>query len=476
MPRLAAYFGGRSMAKLERINAAVNAFMWGPAMLVLFMFVGIYLSIKTGFVQLKTRTIYNKTIRTLLMHRENKNNAALTPFQAMTSALAGTVGTGNIAGVALAVLYGGAGTVFWMWISAFLGMCTKYAEILLAMRYRHRLSDGGYHGGAMYYIEYGLGRRMRPLAVAFALFGCGASFGIGNVAQGTEIAGAAQELLGAPREITGLCLALVVGITIIGGIKRVGAVTGVLVPTMSVLYLLMGVYIIIVRVQGVPAMLAEIFTEAFSPRAMGGGIINAIRLGVSRGVFSNEAGLGSAPMAHATAETDEPCEQAMWGILEVFVDTMVICSVTAFALLLSGICEADNTARYESGTAATAAAFDAILHNGYGGILIKLSVILFAVSSMVCWSYYGECCVAYLTRDSRIAVHIYKVIFTAVCFAGAVGTGTMMWSVSDTLNALMAVPNLSAIMLLSGAVTTMTRGYFEKNKANGKNTVADTGE
>ena len=464
------------MAKAERINALVNAFMWGPAMLVLFMFVGIYLSIKCGFVQLKIRTIYDKTLGALLTHKENKNKAALSPFQAMTSALAGTVGTGNIAGVALAVLYGGAGTVFWMWVSASFGMCTKYAEILLAMRYRHRLADGGYRGGAMYYIEYGLGRRMRPLAVAFALFGCGASFGIGNVAQGTEIASAAQELFGAPREMTGLCLAIVVGIIIIGGIKRVGAVTSVLVPTMSVLYLLAGLYVIIIRMQGVPAMLAEIFTEAFSPRAMGGGIINAIRLGVSRGVFSNEAGLGSAPMAHAAAETDEPCEQAMWGIFEVFVDTMVICSITAFALLLSGVCEGGNTAQYMSGTAATAATFDAILHNGYGGILIKLSVILFAVSSMVCWSYYGECCVAYLTRDNHIAVHVYKVLFTAVCFAGAVGTGTMMWSVSDTLNALMAVPNLTAVMLLSGSVAAMTQAYFKKNKGNGKNTVADTGE
>lgn len=454
------------MESLARINAAVNAFAWGPVMLALFAFVGVYLSIKTGFIQLRARTVYEKTFGALFKRSARRNGAVLSPFQAMSTALAGTVGMGNIAGVALAVLVGGAGTVFWMWVSAFFGMCTKYAEIVLAVHYRRKSPDGGHRGGAMYYIEDGLGHKMRPLAAAFALFGTGASFGIGNIAQGSEIAGAAHELFGASPGVTGALVALVVGVIILGGIKRVGAVTGVLVPVMSGLYLIAGVYVIIVRAQAVPAMLGRIVSEAFSFRAVGGGMLGAMRLGVSRGVFSNEAGLGSAPMAHAAADAAEPCEQAMWGIFEVFADTMVICSITAFAMLLSGV--ADMGGAYESGTAAAGAAFDVILHGGLGGKLIKLSVILFALSSMVCWSYYGECCVAYLTRDSRAASVLYKGAFTAVCYLGAVGTGTLMWELSDTLNALMAVPNLAALILLGGTVARLTRQYFAKCK----NTVA----
>lgn len=465
------YAGGAPMESLARINAAVNAFAWGPVMLALFAFAGMYLSAKTGFVQLRVKTVYEKTLGTLFRPRAKEKGAALSPFQAMSTALAGTVGTGNIAGVALAVLVGGAGTVFWMWVSAFFGMCTKYAEIVLAVHYRRRLPEGGYRGGAMYYIEDGLGRKMRPLAAAFAFFGAGASLGIGNMAQGSEIAGAAHELFGAPQGVTGVLLAFAVGLIILGGIKRVGAVTGVLVPVMSGLYLIAGVYIIIVRAQAVPAMLSRIFTEAFTWRAAGGGMLGAMRLGVSRGVFSNEAGLGSAPMAHAAADTDEPCEQAMWGIFEVFADTMVICSITAFALLLSGVADTGG-AVYASGTAAAGAAFDAILHGGLGGRFIKLSVILFALSSMVCWSYYGDCCVAYLTRGSRVASVLYKALFTATCFFGAVGSGNVMWELSDTLNALMALPNLAAIILLGGTVARLTREYFAKCK----NTVADTGE
>lgn len=460
------------MEHLMRINTAINAFAWGPVMLGLFVLAEVYLSVKTGFVQLRVRTVYKKTIGSLFSSRNRGNGAALSPFQAMSTALAGTVGTGNIAGVALAVITGGAGAIFWMWLSAFFGMCTKYAEITLAVYFRRRLPDGSYRGGAMYYIEDGLGRKMRPLAVAFAIFGCGASFGIGNVAQGSEIAGAAQELFNAPHALTGVFLALFTGLVIIGGIKRIGAMTGVLVPLMSGFYIIAGLYVIIVRAQAVPAMLARIFAEAFSWRAAGGGMLGAMRMGMSRGVFSNEAGLGSAPMAHAAADTDEPCEQAMWGIFEVFADTMLICSITAFAMLLSGVADTGNTALYASGTAAAAAAFDEILHSGLGGRLIKLSVILFALSSMVCWSYYGECCVAYLTHDSCAALLLYKAVFTVVCFLGATGTGSMMWELSDTLNALMAMPNLAALILLGGTVARLSREYMDKCK----NTVANRGE
>ena len=449
------------------INNALNAFAWGPVMLAFFIFTGVYLSVRTGFVQLRLRIVFKSTLGALFKKREKGADGALTPFQAMTTALAGTVGTGNIAGVAGAMFTGGAGAVFWMWVSAFFGMCTKYAEIVLAVRYRVIDADGTRRGGAMYYIERGLGERWRWLAVCFAALGCAASFGIGNMAQSSEIAGAAHELWRVDSAVTGALLALTVGLIVIGGIKRIGTVTSYLVPAMSVFYLLAGLFIVIVRAGDVPAMLTRIVREAFSLRAAGGGILGcgimrAMKQGFARGIFSNEAGLGSAPIAHAASSSDEPCEQAMWGIFEVFVDTIVICTITAFAMLLSGVLDAPGGAgAYASGGAAAAAAFDAVIPGGFGGRVIQFSLILFALSSIVCWCYYGESCLDYLSGGSGAVRTVYKVIFVLFCFLGATGSGALMWDISDTLNGLMAIPNLIALALLGGTAARLTREYFE---------------
>ena len=451
------------------INNALSDFVWGPVMLALFIAAGVYLSLKTGFVQLRLGIVFRHTLGSLFQKREISSGGELTPFQAMTTALAGTVGTGNIAGVALAMFSGGAGAVFWMWISAFFGMCTKYAEIVLAVRYRVIAPDGTRRGGAMYYIEQGLGKEWRWLAVCFAALGCAASFGIGNMAQSSEIAGAAHELWGTENTLTGLLLALTVGLIIIGGIKRIGALTSYLVPAMTVFYLLAGLFIVIVRAAEIPAMLMRIVREAFSLRAAGGGILGcgmmrAMRQGFARGIFSNEAGLGSAPIAHAASSADEPCEQAMWGIFEVFADTFVVCTITAFAMLLSGVLDTPGgVSVFSSGGAAASAAFDSVIPGGFGGRIIKFSLILFAISSIVCWSYYGESCLAYLTGGSGTAQEIYKLVFVLSCFFGATGAGALMWDISDTLNGLMAIPNLAALVLFGGEAARITRGYFSES-------------
>lgn len=458
------------MSWITRVNNAVNAFAWGGIMLALFVLVGVRLSIKTGFVQLRAGLVFQKTIASLFSGGKRRSKSALTPFQAMTTALAGTVGTGNIAGVTGALFVGGAGSVFWMWISAFIGMCTKYAEIVLAVHYRRKDSTGAYRGGAMYYIEDGLGTGERWLAVVFAVLGCAASFGIGNMAQSCEISGAAKALFGADVRLSGLITAALVGLVVIGGIKRIGTVTGYLVPAMSVFYVLAGAYVIIVRAQDVPQMLWRIVSEAFSLKAVGGGVFGcgmarAVKLGFSRGVFSNEAGLGSAPIAHAAADTDEACEQGMWGIFEVFVDTIVICSITAFAVLLSGITDLPSGLdEYASCGAAAAAAFNAVMHCTLGGKIIQLSLIFFALSSIICWCYYGESCLHYLTGGSRAVDLVYKAVFICFCYLGAIGSGTVIWDISDTLNGLMALPNLAALLLLGDKVAALTKDYFNRRK------------
>lgn len=456
-----------------KLNAALKAFAWGPIMLIFFVLVGVHLSIRTNFIQLKLSLVFQKTLGSLFRGNNKASTGALTPFQAMTTALAGTVGTGNIAGVTGAIFLGGAGAVFWMWVSAFFGMCTKYAEIVLAVHYRRKNRAGTYCGGPMYYIEAGLGKRYKLLAVCFAVLGCAASFGIGNMAQSSEIAGAAESLFGAEKAVTGAALAVVVALIVLGGIKRIGTVTAYLVPAMSVFYVLAGLYVLIVRAQDIPAMFARILTEAFSLKAVGGGIlgcgmIKGIKLGFARGVFSNEAGLGSAPIAHAAADTDSPCEQAMWGIFEVFADTIVICSVTAFVVLLSGIADAPSGLEaYSSLGTAAGAAFNAVMHGALGGKIIELSLIFFALSSIICWCYYGESCLGYLTNGNKAAGIAYKAVFILFCYLGAVGSGAFIWDISDTLNGLMAIPNLATLFLLSGKVGKLTREYCKKYRLTG---------
>ena len=454
---------------IEAINKPLNSFAWGPIMLVLLVGTGIFLSARTGFVQVRRfGYIMKNTVGSLFKKSDKDHGNNLSPFQAVTTALAGTVGTGNIAGVTGAIFMGGPGAVFWMWVSAFFGMCTKYAEIALAVKFRETGDDGKFHGGPMYYITNGLGKNWKFLAIIFALLGGLASFGIGNIAQTNEIAGAMSSLFGMSPLVTGIVLAVIVAIVVIGGVKRIGQVTSLLVPFMSLIYVVAGIAVIVLRITDIPAALATIITSAFSFEAVGGGIFGyaimlAIRQGFARGVFSNEAGLGSAPIAHAASSTEEPAEQAIWGVFEVFFDTIVICTITSLAVVLSGVLDtAGGLDAFASKGAAAVAAFNMILPGNIAGLVIQVSLIFFALSTVLGWSYYGERCWGYLSNDNKIVDMIYKVLFVLMCIVGATGSGTLMWDIADTLNGLMAIPNLVALLGLSGVVAVITKDYFAK--------------
>lgn len=462
---------GGLIAKIEAVNGAVNSFAWGPVMLALLVGTGIYITIRIRFLQVrKFGFIMRNTIGSLFRKRDKDHGANLSPFQAVTTALAGTVGTGNIAGVTGAIFVGGPGAVFWMWVSAFFGMCTKYAEIALSVRYREKDAQGAYHGGPMYYIRNGLGKNWQWLAVLFALLGGVACFGIGNISQSSEIAGALKGLFGLDPLISGILLAAVVGVVVLGGVKRIGQVSSYLVPFMSVFYILCGVAVIALRIGDIPGVFADIFKGAFSFKSIGGGlfgyvIMNAMRQGFARGVFSNEAGLGSAPIAHAASSTDEPVEQAMWGVFEVFIDTIIICTITALTILLSGVLNVEGGLNaFPSKGAAAVAAFNTILPGTLGGTIIEISLLFFALSTILGWSYYGQSCWAYLTRNNKIAEYIFKIAFILVCIVGATGSGTLMWDISDTLNGLMALPNLIALLPLTGVVVKLTKDYFDRKQ------------
>ncbi len=459
------------IAKIEAVNGALNSFAWGPLMLLLLVGTGVYLTVRVHWLQVTHfGRILKNTVGTLFQKKSDKDHGAnISPFQAVSTALAGTVGTGNIAGVTGAIFTGGAGAVFWMWVAAFFGMVTKYAEIVLAMKYRIKDDNGVYHGGPMYYIENGIGKGWKWLAVIFCLLGGLASFGIGNIAQSSEIAGALTDLFHLSPLVSGILIAVVVALVTLGGIKRIGKVTSLLVPFMSAFYILAGIAIILMRITHIPAVFAQIFAGAFSFKSVGGGlfgytIMMAMKQGFARGVFSNEAGLGSAPIAHAASSTDEPCEQAIWGVFEVFIDTIVICSITAFAVLLSGVLDVEGgLSAFTSKGAAAAAAFNSILPGMLGGKIIELSLLFFALSTILSWAYYGENCWGYLTRNNKAVVLIYKIVFSLVCIVGAIGSGTLMWDIADTLNGLMAIPNLIALLMLSGVVAKLTKDYFSRN-------------
>ena len=451
------------------INSIVNNFVWGPIMLALLVGTGIYLTCRTGWIQVRRfGYIMKNTVGSLFRKSDKDHGANLSPFQAVTTALAGTVGTGNIAGVTGAIFVGGPGAAFWMWVSAFFGMCTKYSEIALALKFRVTDEKGVHRGGPMYYIERGMGKGWKWLAVLFAILGGFASFGIGNIAQSSEIAGAMNGLFGLDPLITGVGLAIVAAIVIIGGVQRIGQVTSYMVPFMAIFYILAGLAVIVLRITQVPAALATIVTSAFSMEAVGGGIfgyaiILAMRQGFARGVFSNEAGLGSAPMAHAASSHSEPGDQAIWGVFEVFIDTIVICTITSRTVVLSGIELGESALNgYASKGAAAVAAFNSILPGTLGGTIIQVSLLFFALSTILSWSYYGERCWGYLTGENKGVRMVYKVIFVLVCIVGATGSGTLMWDISDTLNGMMAIPNLIALLALSGVVASETKRYFEK--------------
>lgn len=428
--------------------------IWGIPMLVLLLGTGIVLGFKTNFIVLTKFGYIMKNTLFKMFKKSEGGEGEVTPFQAVSTALAATVGTGNIAGVALAIAIGGPGALFWMWLSAIIGMSTKFAEVVLAIVYRKSDDKGSFSGGPMYYIARGLG--MKKLATAFAIFGALATFGIGCMVQSNSITAALNHSFGLDPKICGIVLAVAVGLVILGGIKRIGAVTEKLVPLMAAFYILGALIIIILNIKSLPGALGLIFSSAFTGHAAAGGftgstLLIALRLGVSRGVFTNEAGLGSAPIAHAAATTDHPVRQGLWGVFEVFVDTLIICTITGLVIIVTGEWQSGL-----QGAALSSAAFETGFRGGK--YIVSIGLTLFAFSTLLGWSYYGEKCAEYiLGRGSSI---FYRLAFIVFVFVGAIGGLEIVWDISDTFNGLMAIPNLISVLLLSGVVVTMVKDFF----------------
>ncbi len=401
--------------------------------------------------------VLKSTIGTLGKKRDKKSG--VTPFQAVSTALAGTIGVGNIAGVSTAITLGGPGAIFWMWISAIFGMATKFAEVTLAVHFREK-NKNGYIGGPMYYIEKGLG--IKSLAVVFSVCCVLASFGIGNMTQSNAISSSLEASFGIDNAATGFTVAFIVALVIIGGIGRIVKVTEVVVPFMSILYIVGAVVVIFQNLPHLPQTFSAIFEGAFSPQSAVSGVagytvMQSIRYGIARGVFTNEAGLGSASIAHAAADTDSAVKQGFWGIFEVFFDTIIVCTMTAIVVISSGLYSSGL-----SGTELTQAAFVQSLGR-YGGQLLSISIVFFALASILGWYYYGETAIRYLFRKKR-AISVYRVMFVAMVIVGAISNLEVIFSISDTFNGLMAIPNLIAIIGLSGIVFKLTKQYFAKDK------------
>ena len=450
------------METLMSINSFVNNIVWGPPILILIVGSGLFLSIMTKFFSITKLGYILKNTFLKMFSKEQRGEGEVTAFQAVATALAATVGTGNIAGVATAIASGGPGAVFWMWLAAVFGMTTKFSEVVLAVKFREKTEDGRYVGGPMYFIKNGLGWGW--MATLFAIFGTLASFGIGNMVQSNSVALAMQGSFKVPPLATGIILAVITALVIVGGIKRIGAFTEKLVPFMAAIYIVGGLVIIFRNASEIPAAFATIFADAFTGRAAVGGFAgatmsNAIRYGVARGVFTNEAGLGSAPIAHAAATTDHPVRQGLWGVFEVFVDTIIICSITALAIVTTGAWESG-----QSGAVLTTLAFDTALKGG--GYIVSVGLVLFAYSTIIGWEYYGERCLEYLAGTKPILA--YRIIWIVFIVVGAVGGLEFMWSLADTLNGMMAIPNLIGVLFLSGTVFKLTKEFFAKEKIKSK--------
>jgi AGCS family alanine or glycine:cation symporter len=441
----------------NEIMSAVNSFVWGPYMLGLLVGTGAYLSIRLGFLQI---TKLPKALKLVFSKpKADKAEGDISPFQALTTALAATIGTGNIAGVATAIFLGGPGAIFWMWVCALFGMATKYAEAVLAVKYRKMLPDGTMQGGPMRYIAEGLG--LKWLGWMFALMGSLAAFGIGSMVQSNSVALALKSTAGVPPVATGIILAILTGVVIIGGIKRIGKVTEKLVPVMGVLYVLTALVILVMNIGEVPQAISLIFSHAFAPASAAGGFAGAavsaaIRFGVARGVFSNEAGLGSAPTAHAAAKTDSPVRQGLIAMTGVFFDTIIVCTMTALVILSTGAWTSGETS-----SALTSLAFETGLP-GFGALIVTIGITVFAYSTMIGWAYYGEECIEYIFgMKARMP---YRVIFCIVIAVGAFQKVGFVWDFSDTMNGAMAIPNLIGLLGLSGVVVKVTRDAFKDDQ------------
>lgn len=454
---------------IETINTAVNNFIWGvPAMVCIFG-VGLYLSIRTNFLQIRKFPYAIKTTLGRIFRKRDASDGAITPFQAVCTALAATVGTGNIAGVAGAIAIGGPGAIFWMWVSALFGMCTKYAEVTLAVHYREINANGELVGGPMYYIKNGLSKKWHWLAYLFAAFGVLTVFGTGNATQVNTITTAinsallnynviSESAVSTSNLIIGIIIAILIAMILLGGIKRIGRVTEKLVPFMALLYILLGLGVILLNIQNVPAVFVSIFRGAFQPRAVTGGIVlsmfTSLKKGVSRGIFSNEAGLGTGSIAHACADTKKPVKQGMFGIFEVFTDTIVICTLTALVILCSGVAVDYGKA---AGAELTILGFTST-YGSWVSIFTAVAMCCFAFSTAVGWGLYGARCIEFLFSEKVIKP--FMVIYSLVAILGATANLGLMWSIAETFNGLMAIPNLIALFLLSGTVVKLTKEYF----------------
>lgn len=448
------------MEIIRSINAEINNIVWGPIMLTLLIGAGLFLSMKTGFLQFRKfgYMMKNTLLGIFSKNQHEKDTSGVSPFQAVATAMAGTIGTGSIAGLATAIVSGGPGAVFWMWISALLGMITKYSEILLSIKFREKNEDGRWVGGPMYYIRNGL--KLKWLAVLFAVFAMIACLGTGNATQSNSIAVALESTMGITPWITGIVLTVIVAAVILGGMKRISSVNEKLVPIMAVFYVICAVIALILNIEKIPAAFALIFKEAFNFKAASGGVAGygimlAMHYGFSRGVFSNEAGLGSAPIAHAASSTKSPVKQGLWGMFEVFFTTIVICTFSALIILTTDIW---STGEFQ-GSALSIASFNVIIP-GVGGIVVTLSTIFFALSTILGWAYYGEVCMEFLSRNSKKAVLAYRCIYVAFVFIGTIGSLDLIWSISETMNGLMAIPNLIGIIGLYKVVKTITKEHF----------------
>ncbi|WP_286804977.1 MULTISPECIES: sodium:alanine symporter family protein [unclassified Acetobacterium] len=443
------------------IISAVNNFVWGPVMLALLMGTGIFLTVRLKFKPWLNLGYALKSVFAKQDKTHSDDSGDISPFQSLMTALAATIGTGNIVGVATAMVLGGPGALVWMWISALFGLSTKYAESVLAVKYRETNAKGEMAGGPMYAMKNGFKNKKIGLTLAFlfSLFATVASFGIGNMTQANSIAGAVNGTFGVPTWITGLILMALAFMVILGGIKSIGRVSGVIVPFMAVFYVLAAILVIIINYQNVPAGIAEIFTMAFSPTAMAGGVggtiiatmLTAMRWGVARGVFSNEAGLGSAPIAAAAAKTDHPSRQGYINMTGTFFDTIVVCTITGLVIASSGaLGTLDASGEILMGANLTIAAFQSAL-GPVGGYIVTVGITLFAFSTILGWEYYGEKSLEYLIK-APIAVTIYRVLYCLVVFVGATTALEIVWNLSDAMNGMMAIPNLISLLVLSSVV------------------------
>ena len=469
---------------LSEIVNVLNGIAWGPWMLILLVGTGVYLSARVGFIQFAKFGYVMKNTMGKLFQKQTAGEGEVTPFQALATALAATVGTGNIAGVTGAIAIGGPGAVFWMWVSALFGMVTKYAEVVLAVRYRERNAKGDWVGGPMYYIRNGLGAKWNWLAVVFCVLGALAAFGIGNMTQVNTIAGAINNAIDAfggntagnsfalfgqmvpfSSVIIGGIVAFIVALTLFGGVKRIGTVTERLVPVMAAIYIVCALCVVFTNIGAVGKVFAMIIKGAFSAEAALGGafgitIMTTIQKGVGRGVFSNEAGLGSAPIAHAATSETDPVKQGLYGIFEVFMDTIVICTLTALTLLCGVEAGVDIAWGQSAGAELIAASFGTVFGDKIGSLIVAMGIGLFALTTILSWSLYGTRCFEFLFNGKGVGV--FQTVFVTVIVIGATLKLDLVWNIADTLNGFMAIPNLIALLGLSGVVIKLTKEHFSK--------------